>query len=412
MLKEYDVVLVGGRVIDPKQGLDTVLDVAVRDGRIVEISSDLAPYVSKETISVEGKIVCPGLIDLHAHFYEWFVTDSLCADDIGVNAGVTTIVDQGDCGSATFLGFKKYIADKSITDVRCFPCINIAGTVSPDSDKTALYGPDMVDIEASVALAAQHQDVIRGFKVHGESAALSRWGTKVIEMGRMVADATALPLYMHTGVLFDVLDSNRPDPEGVIPKVLPFLNPGDMITHCYGHRQDGILGDRAKAPKALVDAVRDGVLLDLGHGVHFSFAVARRMLEQGLRAYTISSDAHGDFTKIHDDGTLNYSLCGIMSKFMALGFTLEEVIACTTYHPAKILRAESEIGTLQNGSRADITILDKISGDWQFYDSLGEGISVSEKLVPTLVIREGNVIHPHGKLLRDINTDSKMPAFV
>lgn len=408
--EKHDLILKGGRVIDPKQDLNTIADVAIHNGRIAEISVELPPHQAKETISVAGKIVCPGLIDLHTHVYEWFVSDSICADDAGINAGVTTVVDQGDCGAATFLGFKTYIADKSQTDVRCFPCINIAGTVSPDSSKTALYGPDMVDIEALVFLAKEYPKTIRGFKVHGESAALSRWGTQVLQMGREAADEASLPLYMHTGVLFDVEDSNRPEPNQVISKVLPFLKPGDLITHCYSHREDAILGDREKAPEALLEALKDGVLLDLGHGVHFSFAVARRMLEQNLRPYTISSDVHGDFTKLHDDSTLNYSLCGIMSKLMALGFTLEEVIAGTTLHPARILRAEAEIGTLDIGSIADITVLDLIEGDWLFYDSIGDSVVAKKKIVPTLVIRNGKAIEPHGRLLRDLQASSQMLA--
>ncbi|MDJ0746263.1 MAG: amidohydrolase/deacetylase family metallohydrolase [Xenococcaceae cyanobacterium MO_167.B27] len=400
--EQYDLVLKGGHVIDPASNLNGIYDVAIRDQKIAKIVAQLPSEQAKEIVSVEGKIVCPGLIDLHAHVYEWVVSDSLCADDVGINSGVTTVVDQGDCGSANFLGFKAYVVEKSVTDVRCFPCINILGTASPDSDKTALYGPDMVDIEALVSLAQENPQIIRGIKTHGESGLMSRWGTQVIQLARKATDLANLPLYLHTGVLFDIEESNRPQVDQVIDQVIPFLKPGDLLTHCYGMRPDGLLGKRLKISGSLKEAIQEGILLDLGHGVHFSFNVARRMIEQGFRPYTISSDVHGDFTIPHSDAFLKYSLCGIMSKFLALGFTLEEVIAGTTINPARVLRAEMEIGTLQTGSRADITVLDLVDGDFVFHDSINDRLVGNQQLVPTLVVRAGQVLHPHGRLLRDL----------
>lgn len=402
-IEQYDLVLKGGHVIDTAQCIDGVYDVAIRDGRIVEIITQLPSHQAKETISVENKIICPGLIDLHTHVYEWVVTDSLHADDVGINAGVTTVVDQGDCGSATFLGFKAHVVDKMQTDVRCFPCINMTGTVTPDCSRTALYGPDMVDIEAFVTIASDNPCLVRGLKVHGESGALSRWGTKVLQLAREAADISNLPLYVHIGELFDVDKANCPEPEQVIDKVIPFLKAGDLITHCYSYRPDGLLGKRQNVPECLLEAVKSGVLLDLGHGVHFSFDIARRMLEQNLRPYTISSDVHGDFTTPHNDNTLDYSLCGIMSKLLGLGFTLEEVIAGVTINPARVLRSEKEIGTLQIGSCADITVLDLVEGNWLFHDSIGEQLVTKQKIVPILVVRAGRVIYPHGRLLRDLH---------
>ncbi|WP_017324276.1 amidohydrolase family protein [Synechococcus sp. PCC 7336] len=401
----YDLVLKGGRIIDPAQNFDMIADLAIRNNAIASIAPEIPKHKADKIVSVSDRIVCPGLIDLHAHIYEWVVSDSLNADDAGIHAGVTTIVDQGDCGSSSFLGFKAYIVENSITDVRCFPCINILGTASPDSDKLALYSPDMVDVDALVYLAEQNPEIIRGIKAHGESGTMSRWGTEVIQLAREAADRANLPLYFHTGVLFDVDDSNRPEAAQVIDKIIPFVKPGDMFTHCYGARPDGLLGERQQVPQSLIDAVREGLLLDLGHGIHFSFDIARRMLEQGLRPYTISSDVHGDFTALHSDASLNFSLCGVMSKLMALGFTLQEVISGTTLHPARILRSEKEIGTLAIGSRADITILDIVSEAWPFYDSFGEEIFGKERLVPSLVIRDGHLIKPHGRLLRDLKVN-------
>jgi len=148
--------------------------------------------------------------------------------------------------------------------------------------------------------------------------------------------------------------------------------------------------------------VEAGIRLDLGHGINFSFVIARRMISHGLLPYTISSDVHGNFGLPHGDGTLDYSLCGAMSKLMALGVSLETVIASVTIHPARILRAETEIGTLQVGSRADITVLDLVEAQWLCWDSSGEQVVANQKLVPTQVVRSGECLIPHQRLLRDL----------
>jgi dihydroorotase len=401
-LEQYDLVLKGGHVIDPGQFLDGIFDVAVRDGRIAAIAPQLPSHQAQQTVSVVDSIVCPGFIDLHTHVYEWVTDFGLWADDVGIHAGVTTVVDQGSCGNLTFLGFKANVVDKAQTDVRCFPCVNLAGVLTADTTKTTLYSPEMVDIEALAFLATENPQIVRGFKVHGESGALSRWGTQVLQLAREAADTADLPLYVHTGELFAVIEANRPKPDQVIDKVLPFLKAGDLLAHCYSCRPDGLLGTRQKIPESLLEAVKNGILLDLGHGINFSFDVARRMIDQGLLPYTVSSDVHGDFRTPHSDATLDYSLCGAISKLMVLGLDLKTVIATVTIQPARVLRAETEIGTLQIGSRADITVLNLVEGNWLCHDSTAEQLVAKQKLVPTLVVHSGQLFHPHRRLLRDL----------
>jgi dihydroorotase len=401
-LEQYDLVLKGGRVIDPGQHLNGNYDVAIRQGKIAAIASSLPPHTASQTVELEGKLVCPGFIDMHVHVYEWVTDFGLWADDVGVDAGVTTVVDQGSCGPLTFLGFKATIVSRATTDVRCFPSVNLAGALKGGMGAPALHSPDMVDLDALVQLAQDHPEIVRGFKVHGESGALSRWGTQVLQLARQAADAANLPLYVHTGELFAVVEDQRPDPEQVIDQVLPFLKPGDMLAHCYSCRPDGLLGAREYPSQTLIDAVNQGIRLDLGHGVHFSFAIARRMMEYGLLPYTISSDVHGDFATPHSDATLDYSLCGALTKMTALGMDLETAIASVTSHPATLLQAHSEIGTLQVGSRADITVLDWVEGRWIGRDALGEQITAPQKLLPSCVVRSGELLTPHRRLLRDL----------
>ncbi len=401
-MQTYDLVLKGGHVIDPSQSLDGFYDVAIQDGKIAAVVTELPPHTTKATQNVTGQLICPGFIDLHVHVYEWVTDFGLWPDDVGVNAGVTTIVDQGSCGPLTFLGFKANIVEQAQTDVRCFPSVNMAGALKGGMGSPALHSPDMVDLEALQQMAATYPEIVRGFKVHGESGALSRWGTQVIELARQAADAVQLPLYVHTGELFAVVEENRPSPEQVIDYVLPHLKPGDLLAHCYSCRPDGLMGDRDTPSPALMQAIADGVRLDLGHGINFSFAIARRMMARGLLPYTISSDVHGDFATPHNDATLDYSLCGALSKLVALGMKLKEAIAAVTLHPATVLKAEAELGTLKVGTRADITVLDRIDAPWVCRDAAGEEVIAPQQLRPAWVVKSGQPIQPHRRLLRDL----------
>jgi dihydroorotase len=400
--EHYDLVLTGGRVIDPSQALDGQYDVAIRDGRIAAVAAQLPLHTAKTTQVVNGQLVCPGFIDLHVHVYEWVTDFGLWADDVGINAGVTTIVDQGSCGPLTFLGFKAHIASQAQTDVRCFPSVNLAGALKGGMGAPVLHSPAMVDLQALLDLAKMHGDVVRGFKVHGESGALSRWGTQVIQLARQAADAAQLPLYVHTGELFAVVEENRPNPDQVIDYVLPHLRPGDLLAHCYSCRPDGLMGDRPAPSPALAKAIQDGVRLDLGHGINFSFEIARRMMQWGLFPYTISSDVHGDFNQPHNDSTLDYSLCGALSKLVALGMDLTAAIAAVTLHPATVLQAENELGTLKVGTPADITVLEISSSPWVCRDAKGEQLVAPQKLNPAWVVKSGRLIQPDRRLLRDL----------
>ena len=401
-IEHYDLVLTGGRVIDPSQALDGPYDVAVRDGKIAAVAAQLPPHTAKMTQAVNGQLICPGFIDLHVHVYEWVTDFGLWADDVGIHAGVTTIVDQGSCGPLTFLGFKANIVSPAQTDVRCFPSVNLAGALKGGMGAPVLHSPDMVDLEALSELAQGHSDIVRGFKVHGESGALSRWGTQVLALARQAADAAQLPLYVHTGELFAVVEENRPHPDQVIDYVLPHLKPGDLLAHCYSSRPDGLMGDRPAPSPALTQAIQNGIRLDLGHGINFSFAIARRMMQCGLWPYTISSDVHGDFTQPHNDATLDYSLCGALSKLVALGMDLTAAIAAVTLHPATVLQAETTLGTLKVGTPADITVLDISESPWVCRDAKGEQLVAPQKFHPAWVVKSGQLIQPDRRLLRDL----------
>lgn len=396
-----DLVLHGGRVIDPANQIDALMDVAISAGRIAAVGADLSAMPRKETIDVAGALVCPGLIDLHVHVYEWVTNFGVNADDAGVNAGCTTIVDQGSAGAWTFGGFKAYVIDIARTDVRSFVSINVAGALKGGMRGDMLHNPCMVDVADLVRLAAQHPRLIRGFKCHGESGSLSHWGTEVLAAAVRAGNEAGLPLYCHTGELFPVVESRRPVAEQVLEQVLPVLRPGDTLAHVYSSMPDGIMGSRDAVPDIVLRALDRGLHFDIGYGINFSYAIARRMMAAGVLPNTISSDIHGDFASYHDDSILDYSLCGAMTRMLALGMPLTEVVRRVTVNPAAILR-DPDIGSLTRGTLADITVLDRVMGDWSMRDGRGAPLLVGERLIPRLVIKSGTTIEPTRRYLPDL----------
>lgn len=398
----YDLVITGGHVIDPEQGFDGPGELAITNGRIAALARQLPPQPAKKTVNVNGAVVCPGLVDVHVHVYEWVTNFGVLADDAGVHSGVTTAVDAGSSGAWTFGGFKAHVIEKSKTDVRASVSINLAGALKGGMAGDVLHNPGIASVEEVVALKAKYPREVVGIKCHGESGALSRWGTAVLEMAAQAGREADLPLYCHTGELFPVLEASRPRSASVLPTVLPHFKPGDMLAHIYSCMPDGIMSVHEDVPAVVFEAQKRGLHFDIGHGINFSFEIARKMMVKGVFPYTIGSDVHGDFTTYHDDSKLDYSMVGAMNKLVALGMPLVDVIRCATLNGAKWIRAEQEIGGLKPGMRADVTVLDRIAGEWTLTDARGESIRVRERLVPGLVVRGGEVIEPNRKYLRDV----------
>lgn len=398
----YDLVLSGAHVCDPANRIDRVWDIAISDGRIAALGDGLAGN-ARRAIDLAGKIVTPGWVDLHVHVFEWMTTFGLPPDDAGIHSGVTTAVDQGGAGAYTIEAFKHYIADRAKTDIRCFPSINSAGTLRGGLAGPILHTPDIVDVDLLVTEAEAHRGLVCGFgEIHGESGAWSRWGFDVVDQARAAGDRTGLPLYFHTGELFEVDEAHRPDPRAMLPEVLKVARPGDIIAHIYSGMPDGVLGADNPPSHLLEKAVADGVLLDIGFGINFSYSTARRMIAAGIWPNLISSDLHGRFDSMHDDSMLDYSLAGAFARLVALGMPFAEAVAALTINPARVLREEREIGTLSVGSRADITVLDEIAEPWPLYDGQGEVLMAERRWLPSLVVRAGEPIVPNLRLVRDV----------
>ena len=402
MAEIYDLVIASDDAIDPGTDYRGPAEIAVKGGRIAAFAPELPPHRADRRFDARGGTVCPGLIDFHVHVYEWVTNFGLHPDEAGVHSGATTIVDQGSSGAWTVGGFDAYIARPAETDVRAFVSANLAGALKGGMEGTTLHNPGMMRIEAIAEAAAAYPDLVKGIKSHGESGGLSHWGLEVLKMAVEAGAATGLPLYVHTGELFPVDEANRPDPAGVLEQVVPALNPGTTLAHVYSTMPDGIMGEGGAVPRIVHEALERGIHFDIGHGVNFSFEIARRMMAEGVLPNTISSDVHSDFHAYHDDSRLDYSLCGAMSKLWALGMDLADVVKRATLNPALILGEAGEIGTFAPGSRADVTILDLAEGRWALNDCTGEELVVDRRLVPATVFREGREIAPNRRLLRDV----------
>lgn len=407
-LARADLLIRGGRVIDPAHDIDGSIDVAVANGRVLALGAAATALPARHVVDATGAIVAPGFIDMHVHVYEWVTNFGVPADAAGIQSGVTTIVDQGSSGAWTFGGFKAFIADPARTDVRAFVSINVAGALQGGMEGTTLHNPNMVDFASLARVAEQHPRIVRGIKCHGESGGLSHWGTTVLGRAAEAGRALGLPLYVHTGELFPVDEPKRPPPDSVLGQVVPFLKQGDILAHVYSAMPDGIMSVHEAVPGWLFEARANGVLFDLGHGINLSFAIARKMMEKGLFPDTLGSDVHGDFNSFHDLSILDYSLIGGLNKMLALGMPLPACIRALTATPAAAL-GDPNIGHLGIGARANITLLRPVPGSWTFVDSRNERLNVRERLLPDLVVMDGTPTTPECGLLSDVMSPAERP---
>lgn len=375
-----DLLLKGGRVIDPATGLDGVRDVAVTAGRIVQIAPAIAPGEAARVVEVKDKLVAPGLIDLHAHVFDGFNRSGVHPDLAGVYSGVTTLVDAGSAGSATFGGFPRHILPSCHTEV--IPFLHICSTglaTLPD-----IVAESSVDLDDTLATVAQHKSLIRGIKARMVSPALEIMGMEMPKLAKRAARESGVKLMVHIG------DTERRYDPGVIHTLLPMLDAGDIVTHYFTANPGGVLDANGKLVPEARDAAQRGVWLDTAHGrKNFSFDVGRRCIDQGLVPHCISTDltVPGRLETVH-------SMVEIMTRFLGLGFPLAQVIAMSTINPAKALGEEQRLGSLAVGHQADVSVLELRDGDWVVKDVLGAALRVQQAFVPFLTVKRGQVFTP------------------
>lgn len=399
---KVDLLLRGGRVIDPASNRDGIADVAITGNRIVAVDERIPAEAARNVIDVSGKLVTAGLIDTHAHVYQ-HVTGrfGLAPDMVGVQSGVTTIVDQGGPSCMTFPGFRNFICNPAKSRVLCFISAYLVGGLEGHL-YPELHGPQQINVEHTVKVARENADVVRGVKAHAEIGGGSRWGIEVIKLGKKIANGAGLPLYIHLGQLWPVKDGVQIDADELVAEIVPLMEPGDVLAHPFTRHPGGFVSAETGEVHPIVwAALERGVTADVGHGSHFSFDMAHKVIGAGIKPFTLGADMHGYNVRVPDAsddkarsanpffGVAPFNLTHAMTELLTLGMTLPEIVATVTSNPARMLGMQDKIGTLQPGREADVSVLDVLKGRFELKDNTGRTETASEMIMPVFALRAG-----------------------
>jgi dihydroorotase len=373
----YDLVLKGGEVIDPGWPLHQRADVAISKGKIAAIAPNILATEAIRTIDVTGKIVCPGLIDIHAHTF-------INAHDMGPQtdqrcsaSGVTTLIDAGSSGSATFPGLRHYVAERSQVRLRCFVHLSALGLIHLQVGE--LMNMDYADPEGCARTIRENRDLAIGVKLRfSNNVVPDAAGTEPLRLARQAADMADVPLMVH------ITDALLP-----VPKILEFMKPGDVVTHCLHRYQSGIMGpEKKEILREVRDAQKAGVIFDCAHGrMHFTFPFVRMALDQGFMPDTIATDLS---IPSATRGPV-FDLPTTMSKFLNLGVSLDEVLRCVTTNPARAIGEGERLGTLKPGAVADVAVFSLERGQFDFVDTDQNHMTGEQKLVTQLTLKDGRI---------------------
>lgn len=374
-----DLILTGGEVIDEAAGLSGTLDIAVTGGKITAIGAQLDCAGAGHVIDVSGRLVTAGLIDLHTHVFAPGSALGLDPDIAGVTSGVTTVIDAGSAGAENFAEFRAVI-ETARTDVVPFLHIGRNGLASrPDVSTVNDLDPDRTR-----RILAKHGDLIRGIKVRMVSPALQTVGLHMLRTARAVAREHSVPLMVHIG---DIAGLANPR---VGPETMDLLDAGDIVTHLFTAHPGGVLDTAGVVYPEVREACERGVLFDSAHGCkNLSFDVARRVLDQGIPLHALSTDM-----TLTGHEEVVFSLTEVMSRYLALGFTIPEVVTRVTTGPATAAGIAQSSGRLAVGRPADISVLDCINGDWTVVDSFATPLRLRRAFLPVLTVRSGTVVEP------------------
>jgi dihydroorotase len=383
LAQHYDIVIRGGRVIDPKNNLNNILDVAISNGKIIRVAKAIDTVHAVEVIDASGMYVVPGLIDIHTHDFHGsdpkrdfcFGTESVMPDGLTFCSGVTTVVDAGSCGWRDFPVFKKQVIDNSQT--RVFAFLNIVGA----GMRGGAYEQDTKDMDSKMAeiTAERYRNYIVGIKV----AHYNGHDWTPVDQAVKAGEAAKIPVMIDFG--------QNPSPLSLKELFFEHLRPGDIFTHCFAEltEREPIVDKGSQKLKSFVwGARRKGIVFDVGYGkISFAFSQAIPAIKDGFYPNSISTDM---YAANKDNETKN--ILNIMSKFLAMGMSVTDVIKTVTWNPAKEINHE-ELGNFSAGSIGDAAILSLRKGKFEFYDHTGYTIESRKKIDCEVTIKNGKIVY-------------------
>jgi dihydroorotase len=376
---KYDLLIQHGEVLDPAAGIRGEQDVGIAGGKIVEVSPSLPEKEARRTVSAKGLYVTPGLIDIHAHVFVNAHDMGGHTDHFCQQSGVTTLCDAGSTGSATFAGLRHVLDHEVHTRVRAFVNLSAIGIVGTSRGGELSHFP-YADPEGCARTIIENPDICIGVKLRYGPGLVWEYTTEPVKMARRTAAMAGVPFMIH------ITDSPIP-----LPEILAEMAPGDIVTHCYHGRANGIMGEEKELVlKEVVEAQRHGIVFDCAHGRnHFSFRMIEKALDQGFLPDTISTDLT---TTSATKGPV-WDLATTMSKLLHFGMPLEDLVTRATAAPAKIMGYEGTVGTLRPGANADIALLERRNGNFPMTDSDGETVTAKERLVARMTLKDGRITY-------------------
>jgi dihydroorotase len=359
---KFDLLIRNANVLDPSQGLSGKRDIGIRYGVIEAIDASIAADRAQRVMDAGGKLVTPGLIDLHAHTYAFGSAIGIPADELTANQCTTTVVSAGDAGANNLAAFRRFVVPGSRTRQFAFVHIAVAGLAGFPVPE--LYNIDYAQVDAAARAVAENADFVLGVKVRMSENVIARHGVEPLKRAIAACERSGVPakVMCHIGGVAD---------RALMSQILDLLRPGDILTHCYSGAPNiagdatNIVQDGNLLPAALA-AKRRGVVFDVGHGGgSFDYTIAEAAIAQGCGPDTISSDIH-----VFSGNTPGMPyLPWVMSKFIGMGFTLEQVVSMATTAPARAIGRVPKLGTLQLGAPADLSILEIVEGAVSFVDT-------------------------------------------
>ena len=380
----YDLLLKGGDLLDPAQGIHDRRDIAFKDGKVAAVAERIDPASANAVVDVSGKLVTPGLIDLHGHFYHGGTGSAVHADRACLSAGVTTGVDAGSSGFLNYGAMKDYVFPAHRTRLLAFCHIGAVGLAANRVLGGALHNMRVIDVDETAQAIKTNPGFFFGVKVRMHIDAVAHWDAHTaMRHARAAADQSGSKLMVHV--------SGTPIP---LPDILEFLGPGDISTHAFNGFPESMLDRDNKIRPQVWEAVERGVIMDVGHaGVHCDVEVVKAAMQQGLNPHTISTDIH-----IAPAGRTVYLMNDLLSKFHALGMSLDDVVAASTVKPAQVLGLQDSLGSLAPGMTADAAVYDLREGRFVWHDMAGHNVEGKLRFDTFLTVRDGSVAWREGRL--------------